>query len=128
MDNTGVTPLPSRATATAQDQDTDASVDLQRLMLAGHALMDSWQEVNAEMLAFSQSRIKAGVATTGRLLGCTSLEGAWEIQLDYARTALQAYRDQSAKISGLAMRSLADGLVPTSVTAPVERQANPLVA
>lgn len=128
MDDTDVTPLPSRATATAQDRDIDSSGDLQRLMLAGHALVDGCQAVNAEMLAFWQSRIKAGVETAGHLLGCASLESAWEIQLDYAKTALQAYLDQSAKISGLAMRSLTDGVMPKSVAAMPERQTSPLAA
>lgn len=128
MDNEHTTPLPQTTTPTPHDEDTSCIGDLHALMLAGHALADGCQAVNAEMLAFWQSRLKDGLATGGRLLGCTSAESALEIQLDYAKAALQAYLDQSAKITGLVTRTLTGSLVPKGPARIPNRQRSALAA
>jgi hypothetical protein len=79
------------------------------MMTAGHALVVVCQMVTAEVLAFWQSRLKEGLGTGHRLLECRSPEGALEIQLDYAKAALQAYVDQAAKIATVTVRSLTVG-------------------
>jgi hypothetical protein len=112
MNTEHVTPIAPPATATAKEQPTSYAGEVNALMFAGHALIDGCQAVNAEMLAFWQSRLKDGLATGRRLLECGSAEGAWEIQLDYAKAALQAYVDQSTKITGLVTHALTDGLLP----------------
>ena len=128
MDNEQVTQLPQTAAATAQDHGARYTEDLQAFMLAGHALMDRCQAVNAEMLAFWQSRLKHGLATGGRLLECTSAESALEVQLDYAKAALQAYLDQSTKITGLVSRALADCLMPNAAPQAPNRRTRALAA
>src|SRR5918994_2091578 len=112
MDTEHVTPITQPATVTAKEQPASYAADVNALMFAGHALIDGCQAVNAEMLAFWQSRLKDGLATGRRLLECGSAEGAWEIQLDYAKAALQAYVDQSTKITGLVTHAWADSLLP----------------
>jgi hypothetical protein len=72
------------------------------------------------MLAFWQSRLKDGLATGQRLLECGSPQGALEIQLDYTKAALQAYLDQSTKITGLLTHALTDSLMPKGA-APTPR-------
>lgn len=124
MDNEHVTPLPQTTTATAQEEGAGYTGDLHALMLAGDALIDGCQAVNAEMLAFWQSRLKAGLATGGRLLECTSAEAAVEIQLDYAKATLQAYLDQSARITGLVTQALDDGFMPKPIAAASKRQTS----
>lgn len=128
MDNEHVTPLPQTMTATAQDQGAGHRGDLQALLLAGQALIDGCQAVNAEMLAFWQSRLKHGLATGGRLLECTSAESALEIQLDYAKAALQAYLDQSARITGLVMQAFTESLMAKPVAGTPRRQPSALAA
>lgn len=108
MDTKQVTPITQPATATAQDHAANYTSDLNALLSAGQALTDGYQAINAEMLAFWQSRLKSGLATGQRLLECGSPQSAWEIQLDYAKAALQAYLDQSTRVAGLLTHSLAD--------------------
>jgi hypothetical protein len=94
-------------------QETSAAPagDLHKLILVRQAWIDGYQAINAEMLAFWQSRLKAGLAVGGHLLDCTSVDSALEVQLDYAKAALQAYLDQSARTTGLLMRALSAGFV-----------------
>ena len=120
-----VTPLPRTTTATPQVRD---GTDLFALMLAPPALVVSCQALNGEMLAFWQSRLKDGLATSARLVECTSFEGALEIQLDYAKATLQACLDQSARIAGLMMRALDGGPTPQPVAEPSDGRASAMAA
>jgi hypothetical protein len=83
--------------------------ELRMLIVAGQAWTDGCQAMNAEMLAFWQSRLKAGLALGGELLECTSIEGALEVQLDHAKAAVQAYLDQSGRITRLLLQALDGG-------------------
>jgi hypothetical protein len=127
MNTEHVTPITQPATVTAKEQPASYAADVNALMFAGHALIDGCQAVNAEMLAFWQSRLKDGLATGCRLLECGSADGAWEIQLDYAKAALQAYVDQSTKIAGLVTHAWADSFLP-KVAASAPRPAGALAA
>ena len=112
MDNKQVTPVTPAGSAAAQDYAAGYTRDFNAFMSAGQMLLDGGQAINAEMLAFWQSRLKDGIATGQRLLECGSPQGALEIQLDYAKAALQAYLDQSARVAALLTRAWADSLMP----------------
>jgi hypothetical protein len=112
MDAQHVTPIAQTAASIAQDEAARYTSALNTFMSAGQALIDGGQSINAEMLAFWQSRFKDSLATGQRLLECGSPQGALEIQLDYAKAALQAYFDQSTKVAALLTHALTDGLMP----------------
>jgi hypothetical protein len=112
MDAQHVTPIAQTAASIAQDEAARYTSALNTFMAAGPALIDGGQSINAEMLAFWQSRFKDSLATGQRLLECGSPQGALEIQLDYAEAALQAYFDQSTKVAALLTHALTDGLMP----------------
>jgi hypothetical protein len=112
METQHVTPIAQAATATAQEQAAKYTSELNAAMSAGQALLDGCQAIHAEMLAFWQSRLKDGLATGQRLLESGSPQSALEIQLDYAKAALQAYTDQSTKIAGLLTHAWTDSLTP----------------
>lgn len=103
--------LPQMARAPTRASGATPTEDLHKLILAEQAWIDGVQAINAEMLAFWQSRLKASLAAGGQLLACSSADGALDIQFDYAKAALQAYLDQSARITGLLMRALGAGLL-----------------
>lgn len=105
MDSEKVTPINEPTAAVGARQAAICADGFHTFMAGGHALIDGCHAVNGEMLAFWQSRLKDGLATGQRLLECSSAEAALEIQLDYAKAALQAYLDQCAKISGLITQS-----------------------
>jgi hypothetical protein len=107
MDSEQVTPIIEPTVQAEGDQAALYAAGFNGLVSAGHAVIDSCHAVSMEMLAFWQSRLKENIATGQRLLTCDSAEGALEVQLDYAKAAIQAYVDQSAKFGDLVSRSLA---------------------
>jgi hypothetical protein len=122
-----VTRFPQTTTATRKASAVAAD-DLHKLIAVRQAWIDSCQAINAEMLAFWQSRLKAGLAVGGQLLECTAVAGALEVQLDYAKGALQAYLDQSARITGLVMRALSAGFLAAPAATVSNGQARDLAA
>jgi hypothetical protein len=116
MDSEHDNPVAEAATV-VREQATIYAEGISTLVAAGQALIGGCQAVNGEMLAFWQSRLKEGLATGQRLIECDSAEVALEIQMDYAKTALQAYLDQSAKIGDLVSRSLSQGFWPEKPSA-----------
>jgi hypothetical protein len=106
MSQDQVTRLPPTTMATSAAKRAD---ELHSLIVAGQAWIDGVQALNAEMLAFWQSRVKAGLAVGGELLECTSVDRALEAQLDYAKAAVQAYLDQPGRIARLLLQALAAG-------------------
>ncbi|HEX2477769.1 MAG TPA: phasin family protein [Geminicoccaceae bacterium] len=112
-----VTLLPQPTAGTTRQTSAAHPEDLHKLLLAGQGLIDCLQAINAEMLAFWQSRLKSGVALGGQLLEATSVDSALEVQLDYAKGAMQAYLDQSARVAGLLIRALDASVVQAPVVA-----------
>jgi hypothetical protein len=127
MDSEQVMALPRTTTATTRAGEAAQGYDLQAFMLAPHALIESCQALNGEMLAFWQSRLKDGLATGARLLECTSFESALEIQLDHVKATLQACIDQSARVTALMMQPL-DGRPTKPVAAPPNEAASAMAA
>lgn len=111
MDSRHEDPVGEAATV-VREQAAIYAEGVSTLVAAGQALIGGGQAVSAEMLAFWQSRLKEGLATGQRLIECDSAELALEIQMDYAKTAIQAYLDHSARIGDLVSRSLRQGLSP----------------
>ena len=89
---------------------------------SGQAVINGWQALNAELLAFVQSRVKSGLETGRRIVGCTSPASAIEIQMEYGRLALQAYVDESRRIGELF------GKVVTDTIEPLRTQGNTAAA
>ena len=127
MEHEQVRQLPQTTMATQETSAAPAG-DLHKLILVRQAWIDGYQAINAEMLAFWQSRLKAGLAVGGHLLDCTSVDSALEVQLDYAKAALQAYLDQSARFTTLAMRALSTGVLPEPAVAVSKGQTRALAA
>lgn len=127
MDQDQVTRLPP-SMATNEAKRAAPGDELHKLIGAGQAWIDGFQAINAEMLAFWQSRLKAGLATGGQLLECNSAESALEVQLDHAKATLQAYLDQSARITGLLRQALDAGFRPEPVAGRSKGPTGPLVA
>ena len=128
MDTEPVMPVAQTVTATAKDYAANYTSDFNAFMSAGQALINGGQAINAEMLAFWQSRFKHGLATGQRLLECGSPQGALEIQLDYAKAALQAYLDQSTRVAGLLTHALTDSLLPKGSAQLPSAAKDPLAA
>jgi hypothetical protein len=86
--------------------------NLEALVASSQALFGGCQTVTATLLAFAQGRAKEGLATGKRLAECGSPANAAEIQLDFARTTLQAYADQLNQLGEMTRQLLSESFVP----------------
>lgn len=132
MADDNVTPLQK-----AEDQMSQGYADLaglyksnlEAVMVSGQAVISNLQAINGETLAFVQSRIKESLSTSKRLAECTSPEAAIEIQLEFAKAALQSYVDQYSKLGELGGRLVSDSFAPLKQTADaMARRAEHLAA
>ena len=100
------------------------------MMAAGQAMVSGVQTLNAEMLAFLQSRVKDGLATTQRLAECQSPQTAIELQLDYGKAMLQAYIDEFDKVTQLSGKVMTEAFTPlkTRTEAVVDKATSSLAA
>jgi hypothetical protein len=95
-------------------------------MASSQAAICGVQEITATLLAFLQSRAKDGLAAGQQLAACRSPEAMVELQLECAKTMLQAYTDEFGRLHALTGKILADVLVPVrsrAVLAPATRAA-----
>jgi hypothetical protein len=92
--------------------------NLGALIASGQALVNSCQTMHGAALAFAQSRAKEALATGQRLAECGSPQNALEIQLEFAREALQAYADHFARVSTLTGDALKSCAQPLQRRAP----------
>ncbi len=79
---------------------------------SGNAMMKAMSELNAEILGFTRQRLDAGVAVSQSLAKCKSVQSAFEIQLDFARTEAQIYLDQARKMLDMATQAASEGIKP----------------
>ena len=103
--------------------------NLEAVMVSAQAVIGNLQAINGETLAFVQSRMKESLSTSKRLAECTSPEAAIEIQLEFAKAALQSYVDQYSKLGELGSRLVSDSFAPLKQTADaMPRRAEHLAA
>jgi hypothetical protein len=102
---------------------------LAALLASSQALIGGCQTVQGATLAFLQSRAKEALAAGQRVARCGSPQSALEIQLDYAREALQAYADQFHTLGRITSAALDDCSRPlTRAAAAAARPAGPSIA
>jgi phasin family protein len=61
----------------------------------------SFERVNGEMFNFSKQQMEDGVAAFKAVSGAKSVHEAWELQTDFAKSALDAYVAQATKLNDL---------------------------
>ena len=81
---------------------------------SGNAVMKAIGELNAEILGFTRQRLDAGVAVGQSLAKCKTVQSAFEIQMDFARSEAQIYLDEARKILEMATQAASDGIKPLS--------------
>jgi hypothetical protein len=94
-------------------------------MASSQAAICGVQEITATLLAFLQSRAKDRLAAGQWLAACGSPEAVIEVQLEYAKSMLQAYTDEFGRLHALTGKILADVLVPARNRAVVSAGTRP---
>lgn len=61
----------------------------------------SWQAIVAELTDYTKRSVEEGVAATEKLNSVRSIEQAFEIQTEYAKSSYDSYVQQMTKIGGM---------------------------
>jgi len=72
---------------------------------AGNLAVKGAEEVNSEMLAFAQNQVEESVAATKAVFGAKTMQEAFEMQANFAKTHLDAYVAQTTKIGEMMTRT-----------------------
>lgn len=76
------------------------------------------QQIATEASAFAKRSVEDGSAATSRLMGVKSLDGAVQVQADYAKSALEGLMSQAGKMSSLMMNVGKDAAKPFEAVMP----------
>lgn len=72
-------------------------------MQSATAMTKAFERINGEWMAFGKQQMEDGVAAFKAVAGAKSVHEAWEVQTDFAKSALDAYIAQATKVSDLYM-------------------------
>ena len=86
--------------------------NLNALIATSEAMINGYQSVNAEMLAFAQNRVQEAADMGRRLSNCRSPEGAWEVQMEFAQASLQAWVEELKKLTDMTGKVMNEALSP----------------
>lgn len=76
---------------------------MEAYMQSATAMTKAFERINGEVLAFNKQQVEDGVAAFKAVSGAKNLHEAWEVQTDFAKSALDAYIAQATKINDLWM-------------------------
>jgi len=74
---------------------------MEAYMQSATAFTKAIERINGEVFAYSKQQVEDGVAAFKAVSGAKSLHEAWEVQTDFAKSALDAYIAQATKINDL---------------------------
>jgi hypothetical protein len=75
--------------------------NMEATMKSFGALSKSMQAIAVEMADYSKKVFEQGTAATEKLIGAKSLEKAFEVQSDYAKTAYEGFVAEATKLGEL---------------------------
>ena len=81
-------------------------------MQSATSLTKAFERINGEVFSFSKQQVEDGVAAFKAVAGSKSLHEAWEVQTDFAKSALDAYIAQATKINDLWMDAAKQAVQP----------------
>jgi phasin family protein len=72
-------------------------------MQSATAMTKAFERINSEWVSFSKQQMEDGVAAFKAVAGSKSVHEAWEVQSDFAKSALDAFVAQTTKVNDLYM-------------------------
>ena len=99
--------------------------NLDAMMASTKAMIDGMQVVSAEALAFFQSRMKETLEASRRLAACRDAGAAFETQIDFMRSSVQAYADVFKRMADVSGKVMNESFSPLAARgSEVERTAS----
>ncbi len=88
--------------------------NVEAYMQSATAFAKVFERINSEFVTFSKQQVEDGVAAFKAMSGSKSLHEAWEVQSDFAKSALDAYVAQATKVNDLVMDAAKQAAEPLS--------------
>lgn len=88
--------------------------NVEAYMQASTAFTKVFERINGEIFNFSKQQVEDGVAAFKAASGAKSVHEAWEVQSDFAKSALDAYVAQATKMNDLWMGAAKQAAEPFS--------------
>jgi phasin family protein len=79
---------------------------------AATAMTKAFEQINSEVVAYSKQQMEDGMAAFKAVSGAKNMHEAWEVQSDFAKTALDAYIAQATKINDMFMDAAKQAVEP----------------
>jgi hypothetical protein len=76
------------------------------------AVAKAFERINPEAFSFSKQQVEDGIAAFRAVSGAKSVHEAFEVQSDFAKSALDAYIAQATKINDLVMDAAKQAVEP----------------
>ena len=86
--------------------------NLESMAASSRAVINGYQTLSAELLAFTQSRMKEAMEFGKRLSACQSPESAMEAQSEFVKSAMKAYTDELRTLGDLGGRITREAFAP----------------
>lgn len=86
--------------------------NVEAYMQSATAFAKAFERINGEVFSFSKQQMEDGVAAFKAVAGAKSVHEAWEVQSDFAKSALDAYVAQATKINDLFMDAAKQAVEP----------------
>jgi phasin family protein len=100
--------------------------NLESMVASSRAVINGYHTLSAELLAFTQSRMKEAMEFGKRLSACQSPESAMEAQSEFVTSAIKAYTDELRTLGDLGGRITREAFAPLQAraSAPRSRRAS----
>lgn len=90
---------------------------IEAMTAASSAFSKGLQQIVSETAGFTKKNFEAGSAAMEKLLGAKSVESAFQIQSDYAKSAYEAFVAQATKMGELYTNLAKDAFKPVETAA-----------
>lgn len=105
--------------------------NVEAYMQSATAFAKAFERINSEVVSYSKQQVEDGVAAFKAVSGAKSVHEAWEVQSDFAKSALDSYIAQATKINDLFMDAAKQAAEPMtarfSALAEVAKDVRPVV-
>ena len=86
--------------------------NMEAYMKAATTMTKAFEQINVEVMTFSKQQMEDGMSAFKAVLGARSFQEAWEVQSDFAKTALDSYISQASKLNELWLSSAKQAAEP----------------
>jgi phasin family protein len=88
--------------------------NMEAYMKAATTMTKAFEQINGEVMTFSKQHMEDSMSAFKAVLGARSFQEAWEVQSDFAKTALDSYISQASKLNELWLSSAKQAAEPLS--------------